>query len=285
MELAGATQQQPDELLYHYTSVESFVSIIKGSELWATHIRYLNDTSEQRLLWDHVRARIKTRIDLANDSDRGRLLLFESLAISPLDIDAYVLCFSKDGGDRLSQWRGYGGHAGIAIGFDGEELKKKCLAFTAAQSHNQRSKMGFAPFRSVLYAEPSGDERSNQIIDGLLDDPEATKREDWLTEEGVFRRRVSLMASYLKHKAFYDEQEWRISLIQLQEDSIQFRTRKSMMIPFVPFGLGHGKPEWPLIACVIVGPNPHQAETIAAIKKMLDNRVVVVGSSIPYRDW
>ncbi|MGB6689898.1 MAG: DUF2971 domain-containing protein [Terracidiphilus sp.] len=285
MEIADASAGHPDELLYHYTSVESFVNIINGGEMWASHIRYLNDTSEQRLLWDHVKARIKTRLDVAEVGDRERLRLFQSLASSPLELDAYVLCFSKDGGDRLSQWRGYGGSAGVAIGFDGEELKKKCTAFTTARSRNQPTKMGFTLLRSVLYVEPSGDERSKQIIDSLLDDPEATERGDWLTDKGVFRRRVSLQASNLKHKAFYDEQEWRISIFQLPEDFIQFRTRKSMMIPYVPFNLGRGGPEWPLIARVIVGPNPHQTETISAIKKMLDDRVAVVGSSIPYRDW
>jgi len=98
MEIADVPSQQPDELLYHYTSVESFVSIIKGGALWASHIRYLNDTTEQRIPWDHVRAAIKARLDAADDSDRERLRILLSLTDSPLELDAYVLCFSKDGG-------------------------------------------------------------------------------------------------------------------------------------------------------------------------------------------
>jgi hypothetical protein len=285
MESADDPSRQVDELLYHYTSVESFVSIVNAGELWASHIRYLNDTSEQRLLWDHVQARIETRIETADDIDRERLLLFQSLARSPLELDAYVLCFSKDGGDRLSQWRGYGGSAGVAIGFDGELLKKKCSAFTTSRSRNQPTKMGFTLLRDVLYVEPSGDERSKQIIDTLLDDPEATGREDWLTEKGVFRRRVPLQASNLKHKAFYDEREWRVSIFQLPEDFIRFRVRRSIVIPYALFDLGRGEPVWPLIPRVIVGPSPHQAGTITAIRKMLDDRVAVVGRSIPFRDW
>jgi hypothetical protein len=50
MEVVDCPPQQADELLYHYTSVEAFVNIINGGELWASHIRYLNDRSEQRLL-------------------------------------------------------------------------------------------------------------------------------------------------------------------------------------------------------------------------------------------
>ncbi len=63
-----------DDLLYHYTALESFLSIVDKGQLWASHIRYLNDTSEQRLMWDHVRARIKARLDAADENDRARLL-------------------------------------------------------------------------------------------------------------------------------------------------------------------------------------------------------------------
>ena len=78
----GPTAGQANELLYHYTTVESFVHIMNSGELWASHIRYQNDTSEQRLVWDHVRARIKARLEAASGNDRDRLLLFNrSLAL------------------------------------------------------------------------------------------------------------------------------------------------------------------------------------------------------------
>lgn len=266
METGKITLQKSDELLFHYTNIESFVSIIGHGELWASHIRYLNDTSEQRLMWDHVRARTQTKLNAP-------------------ELDVYVLSFSKDGGDSLSQWRGYGGSAGVAIGFDSEELKKRCSAFTTAKSHNQRYPMGFAILTAVNYIEPYGDERANKIIDVFMKYPEVTVHESRFTKEEAFARRVSLSSSSMKHKAFCDEREWRIAIFDLPEDSVRFRTRKSMMIPYVPFDLGRGEPEWPLIKRVIVGPSSHQAETIAAIKKMLDDRVVVDGSSIPYRDW
>jgi len=265
-EICNVPPQQTDELLYHYTSVESFVSIINRGELWASHIRYMNDTSEQRLMWDHVRARTQTQID-------------------PPELDLYVLSFSKDGGDRLSQWRGYGGNAGVAIGFDGEELKKRCSAFTTAKSRNQPYPMGFAILTDVNYIEPFGDERANGIIDVFLKYPEITVHESRFTKEEAFARRVSLSSSSMKHKAFNDERESRIAIFDLPEGSSRFRTRKSMMIPYVPFDLGRGEQEWPLIRYIIVGPSPHQAATKAAIEKMLDKRVVVEVSSIPYRDW
>jgi hypothetical protein len=277
---------QENELLYHYTTVESFVNIMNSGELWASHVHYQNDISEQRLIWDIVRARIKARIEVSNGNDRDRLLLFQSLAITPLEVDLYALCFSKDGGDTLSQWRGYGGSAGVAIGFNPSELKNRCSGFTKMMSRNQPFPMGWAFLLDEMrYIEPTGDEQSNQVIDIIIDNPNPTEHESRFSQKEVFSRRISLSSSRLKHKAFQEEKERRIAIYDVPPDSVRFRARRSMMIPFVPFDLGKGQSEWPLIQRVTVGPSPHQVETIAAIRKKLDDRVIVVGSSIPYRDW
>lgn len=277
---------EQDQLLYHYTTIETFVNIMDDGELWASHIRYLNDTSEQRLMWNHVRARIKSRLNEATENDSERLLQFQSLASSPVEMDIYLLCFSMDGGDRLSQWRGYGGSAGVAIGFDSDELKKRRSAFTIATSRNQPFPMGWAFLNEVKYINPFGDERSSQIIDIFIDNPNPTEHESRFSQEETFSRRVSLSSSSLKHKAFDEEREWRIAIFDMPEKSVRFRARKSAMVPYVQFDLERGGHVWPLIRRVVIGPSPHQAETIAAVvKRMMGEQVAVEGSSIPYRDW
>jgi len=37
---------RPDGLLYHYTSSEGLMGILRSNSIFATHIRYLNDTQE-----------------------------------------------------------------------------------------------------------------------------------------------------------------------------------------------------------------------------------------------
>lgn len=274
------------ELLYHYTTVESFVSILNSGELWASHARYQNDISEQRLIWDSVRSRVEFRLKTAEGKDRDRLLSLRSLANSPLEFDLFILCFSRDGGDRLSQWRGYGGGAGVAIGFAPEELKKRCSAFTTAMSQGQPYPMGWAfLLDAVRYVEPEGDEQLDQIADIFINYPDPTAHETRFTPEEVFSRRVLLSSSRVKHKGFEEEKEFRVALFDVPENSVHFRARGPMMIPFAPFNLGKGQSEWPLIQRVVVGPSSHQAETVAAIKKRVDDRVVVDRSAIPYRGW
>jgi len=274
-----------NELLYHYTTTDSFLSIVNGGELWASHIRYLNDTSEQRLAWDHVRARISNRLKTASDEVRERLLPFQSLANSPLDLDLYVLCFSKDGGDRLSQWRGYGESGGVAIGFEAGELIKRCSHFVTECSRNRPYPMGWAFLNQVRYVEPTEDDQSNLVIDLFIDNPNPTETESRFSKEEVFSLRISLSSANLKHKAFQEENEWRVAIFDVPAESVQYRCRRSMIVPFVGFDLGKGSPEWPLIQRVVVGPSPHQSETAAAIMKRLDGRIVVEKSSVPFRGW
>jgi hypothetical protein len=215
---------------------------------------------------------------------RERLILFDSLASTPIQMDLFILCFSMDGGDRLSQWRGYGAGGGISIGFDQGELKNRCTAFTRA-SINGPCLPAWAFLNRVRYIHPTGDEQSNQVIDLLVDNPSPTEFEGRFSEEQVFHRRVCISSANLKHNAFREEQEWRIALFDVPDNWVRFRTRRSMIVPYVPFDLGKGSSEWPLIQKIIVGPCPHQPDTVAAIRRRVDERIVVSASSIPYRDW
>ena len=53
-------------VLYHYTTVDALLSILQHNALWATHIRYMNDTSEQKVLWDLLRTKAKSLLANAN---------------------------------------------------------------------------------------------------------------------------------------------------------------------------------------------------------------------------
>ena len=125
-------------------------------------------------------------------------------------------------------------------------------------------------------------EHPDPYIDQFIDYvPEPHVR---LTADEIFPGRVSLYSGFSKDCAFEEERKWRICIYDLPDNrSVRFRTRKSMLVPYVLFPLG--KELWPLISRIVVGPSAHQAETIAAIKMRLDERISVEPSVIPYRDW
>ena len=106
--LRDLVNDDADGFLYHYTSLEALIGIATNKIFWASHIRYLNDTSEQDIMGQLVLKRIK-QLDTAGPN--GEAGEFEQWKIL-LDRDIerfFVICFSEDGGDRLSQWRAYGG--------------------------------------------------------------------------------------------------------------------------------------------------------------------------------
>jgi hypothetical protein len=41
---------KPEGLLYHYTDQKGLLGILESKQLWATHYRYLNDTSEGQIV-------------------------------------------------------------------------------------------------------------------------------------------------------------------------------------------------------------------------------------------
>ncbi len=109
------------QTLYHYTSQQGLIGIVSADELWATDIRYLNDSSEftyaVQLAYKALREWKHT--DLAY-YQAFRKLAEERLRESGSSI--LVASLSEEG-DLLSQWRGYCSPGpGFAIGFNGRYL-------------------------------------------------------------------------------------------------------------------------------------------------------------------
>ena len=66
--------QQPSGTLYHYTTQEGLLGIIKNKEIWATQTQYLNDAREYRHAIDVATSEIDKRLVNAA-SDESKILL------------------------------------------------------------------------------------------------------------------------------------------------------------------------------------------------------------------
>jgi len=271
-------------LLFHYTSLESFHGMTDTGRMWASHIRYLNDTSEQLLMWKLVQNRIEERLQNATDDLRERLLHWKSVTTVPQNEDIYVISFSNDGGDRLSQWRGYGANAGISIGFSRKALERKCAEFTT-KAFKPPGKTGAAHLFPVKYVDTSGDEQTNKLIDIFLDRQPTDLRSGKYTIEQAFSRAISYFSATLKHIAFSDEQEYRIIIFDFEGGQTpSYRARKALWIPYIELDIRDAEP-----SKIIVGPSPHKENTVVALKHMLVSRnskeIEVIATQMPYRDW
>jgi len=112
-------------MLYHYTSLEGLIGILKSQSIWASHCEFLNDSNE----FHHALSFAKSHsgnIFMENDylSAFGWGMRH---ALEKMDRhDIYVSSFSENP-DLLSQWRGYCPQgSGVCIGFDKNSIEQYC---------------------------------------------------------------------------------------------------------------------------------------------------------------
>jgi hypothetical protein len=113
-----------NKLIYHYTNIDSFKSIIKSQCIHATNISYVNDLKElnyaQNLFIKNIKRIIKKRTATLENKILHKLLpMYENIEKS----NRFISCFSIDG-DLEYQWKQYGVNgSGISVGFAPHKLK------------------------------------------------------------------------------------------------------------------------------------------------------------------
>lgn len=114
-------------LLYHYTSIETFYKMLEKSlivtednnlliKFWATHCDFLNDQTEGKLFEQCLLRNLNEYAHLSNheltDEEIKRFNQLYNV------LDSFIISFSEHR-DSLDMWRGYGGNGkGVCLGFD-----------------------------------------------------------------------------------------------------------------------------------------------------------------------
>jgi hypothetical protein len=283
------TEHRPLQgLLYHYTSIDAFLSIVEQKKLRATSLNYLNDESEGELGISLIRDAALQEQQQA--SGRGKEFL--ELLVSWLDKDylrelgaVYALCFSERR-DQLSQWRGYTPHGrGICLGIDIGVLVQRM----------QQIGTGWT-FQNCRYQKPSQKTWARAILSRLMreatEEPSSNPRSQHFQE--VINRNmpdVVRVAALMKNESFVDEMEVRFISPMFRHDDpkVKFRPGRSTIVPYIEFDLVE-RPEDRLPSIdVLIGPGPSQRLTHAAATYVMQRHQLSVAvnycsSSIPYRE-
>lgn len=247
-------------LLYHYTDFEGLTGIIQSHVLRATYSRTLNDGSEQRYGLE-LAAKVFRQYLKLKSADTFLSQLFDKQFEHTL---AFVICFCQRD-DSLSMWRSYAGHGG---GY--------CLGFR------------IPPFRD-------GEATLTKVIYGEDDFPESLRNAFTMIASGVERdpswdaapfMACCILADRMKHRAFREEQEWRIIVRNPPVSQLKFRSGHANVKPYVDVRLGSG--ELLPLERVICGPTLRTEDaTGRSIKWLLENNgykdVKVEMCDIPYR--
>jgi hypothetical protein len=311
----AAPEANEPEVVYHYTSIDTMIKIVKTASIWATSISYLNDTSEMEHYLKLVREWIAVYRQTGALDDE--LIFDDFLNGSDLGFEdrPFVSSFSKQD-DSLPQWRSYCPQGnGVAVGFRVNCLKRSFLE----EDNSPKVFVSFRPrlsFRKIDYLDASGVQSLDDDIKAAIGESFRNAAEDRDRNQPslyfniatppsqYFKTIIEGLASFKKHPSFVNEHEYRLLVdgIFWQRRHLEFRTTRSTLVPYVSVGIPlrdsrhPDKPvlrpiqggRWDFIDRVVIGPTANSALSRAAVSAFFEKnemQVEVVSSAIPYRDW
>lgn len=252
--------EQPEETLYHYTSLGGVLGILASQVIWASDIRYMNDSAELRHTADLVKREVELRIRQGHD--QPALLNAFIDWVQHRITNGHILFGAsfRSNGNLLSQWRGYSSVGkGASLGFNAD--------FVRRSAEQQRFKLG-----RCVYTPSVQQALIAQIVDGVehLAD---------IGEQGEFSQRFAHLetdllriAAILKHPSFEEEQEWRLVspvISNYPEAEVYFREGRSMLVPYMKFALNRPAQGSDLLDHVYLGPTPNISLSMNSLKMCL----------------
>ena len=308
------TGQHQSRSLFHYTTAQGLIGIVRSQSLFATNSNFLNDASEcqslKTLLMPIVQDEIARTVAKLVDKkllsphirDNPQILaqqaesVFSALIgatnnVAPYHIASFCIHDEKEKAYRdglLSQWRSYA-RGGFAIEFD--ELSIDSLV---NQEHAKHLYQGILT-NSVSYDDHVGRAdlpRFNGMANALLKELFSDSKEH--LEElrdifgsgdvGDFVHSFLEVSPFLKNDGFREEREFRIVALcnrpNRQEDG-DFREPKAVKFlarsggDIVPYiELFETLDEKLPIKSVIVGPHPQQTRQRMAVELLLETQSV-----------
>ncbi|MFV0593404.1 MAG: DUF2971 domain-containing protein [Draconibacterium sp.] len=223
-------QADTSDLIYHYTSLESAISIIETQSFFCSHINFLNDKKEYKygveLLSD-----IFSRLE--NENFETEIIKIAKENISKIhSSERFTTCFSKEG-DLLGQWRAYANNGkGLSIGFDLFKFEKSI----------QQKIYG----KHVDYDRESQEETLKELIKQVIKFYNKFKEKvnwkehsyEWLVASVIFEYLDGIIAPY-KDNCFKDEKEYRFEYVidgkinKKGKEEWRFRASDNLIVPYI----------------------------------------------------
>lgn len=287
--------------LYHYTSADGLLNILKSGMLWFSSIHHMNDPSELRygmmMALDELR-RIQpdTKGAAARLVQRSIYALEQGAPTTPFNY--FIASFSHHA-DDLGQWRAYGDNGkGYALGIKPEYFK---IVPRAAKIVSDRVVVS-----RILYDERAARTRQREATRKAVEAASSVDTDrfnDRSIQEFVRQINIQLWMLYLwnaltcKHPSYEHEQEVRLLVIipiAMKNAGILTRAARSELIPYIEVPIDFQKKR--LIASITAGPvsggmseqatttmidSLHSQGRLKQSRRDLIN--VITRSTIPYR--
>jgi hypothetical protein len=280
--------------LFHYTDAAGLSGIMAKKQVWASHVRHLNDRDELFIGERIVEAEAKRL--LADVSAypwqewflKNFIQIHESARLSQI-AEIFVASFSENG-DSLPQWRGYGSNgSGYSIGFHGFRLP-------TGDAPDAQAALTLA---KVVYDK---DDFRALARHQLLDVAKGFQRflNEFATQgshaEAFAKRalrialqRIGAIVPKLKNSAFREEREWRLIAVPMprrEREIVCFRSGRSGLLPYMEIDLAEDSAQMQ-IARVVVGPTQDEERGMHGVRMILKHHgydaSLAIQSRVPFR--
>ncbi len=267
----------PTDTLYHYTSFSGMMGVVRSAKLWASDIRYMNDSSELRHAADLIRQEVKHRI--ADGHPQPDLLSAFHDWFANRIANGHMLYASsfRSNGNLLSQWRGYSQVGkGVSVGFDAKRI--------CTYADDQRFQVGkcvYHPQRQRALIAEVVDEVEQSA--GAMEIETTTKNLELIFE--TLESELLRIAALLKHPSFEEEEEWRLVspvFTDFMSAEIKFREGTSMLVPYIEFKLTSAVQPTLAFEHLFLGPTPNISQSMNSLNLFLQKHGIRPERGIDY---
>ncbi len=271
--------------LYYYTSTDSMHYILQGGNIYATNIRYMNDSQEYLNGLNELRILsedkdLLKKIPLAAELDLASLSEEDWMSNSK-DTEFYSISFCATN-DLLSQWAIYAKESGTSLKMNFKEedytfttesrVKKRTSC--AEEQANQLATWKISPKKIFYFTKESMEkneyeEIATEIIKEIY--YEKLRNPDLRETEGLKK-----ISTIIKRYDFYQENEYRLAFSPKDvafPPHIKYRHDNKILKPYLNIKCEHGWPIWE----IMIGPGMNQQIVFDSLEHFLNNESVKVG--------
>jgi len=278
----GLVAQDGIATVYHYTSVDGLLGIIKSKSLWLSDYRYLNDSREMAHGAAIAEGVIEEILSQRSNTASAQVLSAWKEQLTQFSNRICIASFSEDS-DSLAQWRAYGP---VAIGFDVRDL-----ALHVDQSTLQRVEYSECTQRKLaaIYIHHACAAAARDTELGIFE----SLRTEYLRAEQLLE-----IIAFFKDPGFSSEREVRLAYVDKPEVFKRlgferlpksFRVSRGHLLPYVSSTqvLDSAKRDFQLkFTEVVLGPDTDNLLSLG-VREFLDEMglhdVPVRRSAIPFR--
>lgn len=273
----------PQERLYHYTNFTGILGIVDSRALWASDIRYMNDSAELNHTADLIRMEITHRI--GSGHKRPDLLNQFFDWVTHRITNGHMLFASsfRSNGNLLSQWRGYSRLGkGVSLGFNPDYIQR-----CAKQQSFQIGK--------CIYSRKKQRRLISQVIDAIealakghrpdCDNQEKAVDYSYHSIFHMIESDLLRIAALLKHPSFREEEEWRVVspvITDYVKAPVLFREGTSMLVPYVEFNLFAESNSTIALEHLFLGPTPNITISMNSLTMFLAKNSIRPDKGISY---